>query len=133
MTSTTADPLAGRGRWLRWALVVNQIAAAASTVLVALFFLVVVRSGWLLSLTIPIGALAVLLGVAVRRVDRGDMSGAIRIHAAAGKQIMERKAKLLMQCPDSRLLSYRRIDEDKRWELFGARHEVSIAKIERKR
>ena len=83
MTSPTtrSRPVAGAAR-LRWVLVANQIAAIAGALLVVLLFLAVVRSGWLLSLAVPIGGLAGGLGVAVRRLDRGDLLASLRIYTA---------------------------------------------------
>jgi signal transduction histidine kinase len=71
---------AAAGR-LRWAILVDEIAAALGAISIALLYLVVVRNLWLLSLVVPVGGLSIALRLARRELDRGDTSRAVTIHA----------------------------------------------------
>jgi len=66
---------------LRWAILVDEIAAALGAVSIALLYLGVVRNLWLLSLVIPVGGLSIALRFARRAIDRGEASKAVTIHA----------------------------------------------------
>jgi len=55
----------------------------------------------------------------------------VRVHDAAGKLVMSKPGRLLMRCPDGRLLAYRQAAGGREWELFGARHDVLLARLKR--
>jgi serine/threonine protein kinase len=55
----------------------------------------------------------------------------VRIHKIGGQEVIRRPGHLLARCPDGRLLSWRRTDEQ-HWELFGARSDIKLTTVRRK-